>query len=355
MKLDNSNAFKSQNKKKLGPYLIAEIGVNHEGNLQRAFKLVELAKQGGADAVKFQTYKAELLTVKNAKSYWDLKCEPQDSQYKLFKKYDVFTNDDYDKIYKFCNNLDIEFLSTPFDLNSVDFLDEYVSKFKVASADITNIPLLRHIGSKKKPVIISTGASEKEEIHLALNELEKSGSGPVALLHCVLNYPTEIENANLGMISLLHNLFPNQIIGYSDHTLPDKNMSSLIAAQVLGAQIIEKHFTNDKFLKGNDHYHSMDVNDLKIFISQSEKIVKLIGNSTVKNTLKSEEISRLNARRSIVAACDLKKGDILTEKNLITKRPGTGISPTDWDVVIGKKIMRDLNADSILKWSDISI
>ena len=155
------------------------------------------------------------------------------------------------------------------------------------------------------------------------------------------------------MIPLLSTMYPKHIIGYSDHTLPDECMTSLVTAEILGAKIIEKHFTYDKKLKGTDHYHSMDMQDLKKYISQSVKISSLRGNQSVKKTLKSEEISRLNARRSIVATQDLKKGEVLSEENLTTKRPGTGISPTDWDNVVGKKIINDIQVDSIIQWSDI--
>jgi N-acetylneuraminate synthase len=353
MNKESNKLFKSRKEKKRGPYLIAEIGVNHEGSLSKAFELIELAKNGGADAVKFQSYKAETLTVKEAKSYWDLNSEPVKSQYELFKKYDSFNENEYEKLFQHCKRNRIDFMSTPFDIISVDYLDKYVSIFKIASADITNIPLLRRIGSKKKPVVISTGASEVWEIDLAIKELEKSGSESIALLHCVLNYPTSVENANLDMIPLLGAMYPKHVIGYSDHTLPDECMTTLVTAEILGAKIIEKHFTDNKNLKGNDHYHSMDIHDLKRYIAQSEKIALLRGKQVVKQTFKSEVVSRQNARRSIVASRDLKKGEVLTEACLTTKRPGTGISPTDWDEVIGKKIKDDIPSDTIIKWSDI--
>ncbi len=335
------------------PYIIAEIGVNHEGSLEKAKELIQLSKEGGADAAKFQTYKAETIASKNSPSYWDLKNEPTKSQFKLFKKYDLFNKSDFVELSKHCKKLEIQFLSTPFDSKAIDFLDPLMPFFKIASADITNIPFLRQVASKRKPVILSTGASNLNEIKNAVNVLESYGASDVAILHCILNYPTSNENASLGMIEGLRLSFPNYVIGYSDHTLPDKKMNTLKSAYIMGARIIEKHFTHDKTLKGNDHYHAMDVNDLKSFKKELKIIKTLIGENYEKKPLSVEDISRTNARRSIVLLRDLEENDTIDEKDIIYKRPGTGISPYHWDEVIGKKVKKNLKEDHILMWEDL--
>ena len=335
------------------PYIIAEIGVNHEGSLEKAKELIDLAKEGGADAAKFQTYKAEKLASRNSPAYWDVKKEKTKSQYELFKKYDNFEESDYIELYNYSKNKDIDFLSTPFDLDSIDFLDKLVPFFKVASADINNLPFLRKVASKAKPVLISTGASNISEIDFAIKTLKDNGCNDIGIMHCILNYPTKDENASLEMINHLKNNYPEYLVGYSDHTLPDKNMLSLVTAFLNGAVIIEKHFTFNKSLPGNDHYHAMDKNDLKNFISITSKLKILLGNKKIKDFIPTEEISRRNARRSIVAAKHIKEGQIIKEADIICKRPGIGISPINWDEVIGMKAKKDIADDQILNWDDL--
>ncbi len=337
------------------PYIIAEIGVNHEGNFKKAINLIDLAKEGGADAVKFQTYKAETIASKDSPSYWDLNKESTTSQFLLFKKYDSFNKNDYHELSNYCKKIGIEFLSTPFDLESVDFLDPLMNFFKIASADINNIPLLRKIASKRKPIILSTGASEKNEINYAISTIEKEGlkKENIILLHCILNYPTKDEDANLFMIKDLVNSYPSNLIGYSDHTLPNASMSVISTAYLMGAVVIEKHFTDDKSLPGNDHYHSMDVSDLKNIRTNTEKIAKILGSIKEKKSIAEEQIARENARRSIVLLKDLPAGHTLKESDLICKRPGSGISPSEWDDILGKKLLKSLKSDHILKWSEI--
>ncbi|MEW6387249.1 MAG: N-acetylneuraminate synthase family protein [Thermodesulfobacteriota bacterium] len=334
------------------PYVIAEIGVNHEGSLAKAKELIELARAGGADAVKFQTYKAETLASKQSPSYWDLDKESTTSQYELFKKYDHFGEREYEILAAYCQKLGIHFLSTPFDDRAVDFLTPLMPCIKVASADITNFPLLRRIAAKGKPVLISTGASTLAEIEMALVELERNGADSVAFLHCVLNYPTPYENAHLNMITGLRRVFPERVIGYSDHTLPDDRMLILTAAYLKGARIIEKHFTYDKTLPGNDHYHAMDVADLRRF-QENLTLLRQVEGETHKAPLPSEDLARLNARRSIVLNRKVTKGTALAEDMLACKRPGFGISPIYWDEVIGKKTTRNLPEDTILQWSEL--
>ena len=335
------------------PYLIAEIGVNHEGSMEKATEMIQLAKEGGADAVKFQTYKAVMLAVENSPSYWDLSKEPTNSQRKLFSKYDRFEEREYGYLAHHCEKVGIDFVSTPFDDAAVDFLDPMLSFFKVASADLNSLPFLRKIGRKGKPIVLSTGAATTEEIRAAVSTLEDAGSHDIVLLHCILSYPTAYEDANLNMIEDLHRNFPRCLVGYSDHTLPDSMMTVLTTAYLKGARVLEKHFTYDKNLPGNDHYHAMDVHDLKRFKEQLNWIRSLEGQCS-KSLLPCEEVSRTHARRSLVLKKDVKKGGVLTEEVLTYKRPGTGISPESWDRVIGMRAVRDLQEDTVLTWEDVT-
>tara|TARA_B100000575_G_C23108250_1_gene639841 strand:+ start:362 stop:1417 length:1056 start_codon:yes stop_codon:yes gene_type:complete len=333
------------------PYLIAEIGVNHGGSVKLAKKMILLAKKSGMDAAKFQTYKAEKLVIKNSPSYWDLNKEKTNSQYKLFKKYDVFEKKDYVHLKKFCKKIKIDFLTTPFDVESLKWIKNLVPAFKIASADINNVPLLKEIGYLKKPVLLSTGASSIKEIKFAVNLLKKCGSKNIVIMHCILNYPTKYIDANLSMINDLKRNFPKNLIGYSDHTSPSKIISPCAIAFQLGARVIEKHFTFNKKKNGNDHYHSADFNDAFIMKKQIDKIYLLNGHNK-KKVINCEKKSRLFARRSIVSNSDIKKNEIFNEKNLITKRPGTGISPLLWNKIIGKRSKRNIKADTQIQTKD---
>lgn len=335
------------------PYIIAEIGVNHEGSLKLAKKMIRLAKKGGADAAKFQSYKAETLASKNSPAYWDIKKETIKSQFELFKKYDVFSKKEYKKLASYSKKIGIDFISTPFDDNAVDYLNPLVPFYKISSSDITNIPLLKKISRKRKPIVLSTGAATISEIKNALRTIKSNGVNKVVLMHCILNYPTMDINANLRMIKGLKKTFPNNLIGYSDHTIPDKNLSPLITAYILGAVVLEKHFTFNKLKSGNDHYHSMDFKNLINFKKDLKKINFLLGKNENKHPIKSENISRKNARRSIVLKTNLEIGEKIKKNNIICKRPGIGISPEYWNKVIGRIAKKKLKADHILKWSDI--
>ena len=335
------------------PYVIAEIGVNHEGSMDQAKRLIDLAKKGGADAAKFQSYKAGTLASKHSPSYWDTSKEVTPSQYALFKKYDSFGPDEYIKLSEHCQQVGIDFLSTPFDDAAIEFLDPLMPFFKVASADLTNMPFLRKVAKKGKPVLLSTGASTLGEIDMAVATLAAAGCKDLALLHCILNYPTSNVNAHLGMIKGLARAYPNHIIGYSDHTLPNEAMIPLVTAHLLGAVIIEKHFTHDKTLPGNDHYHAMDVSDLARFIQMSKQVHELMGDSEHKEPITTEAIARKNARRSIVILRDIPAGLALTESDITYKRPGSGISPLHWDEVIGRRIITALESDHVLQWHDL--
>ena len=314
--------------------------------------MIYLAKKNGAHGAKFQTYKADKLASKNSNAYWDLKKERIDSQYKLFSKYDKFTHKDYKNLSKYCSKLKIDFLSTPFDLESVDFLNNLVPAFKISSSDITNYPLLKKISKKKKPIILSTGASSMSEIKRAVKILRSNKNNKIVIMHCILNYPTDDKNANLSMIKNLKKEFPNFVIGYSDHTLPDNNMTTLSTAYVIGARVLEKHFTYNKNLKGNDHYHAMDAKDLKFFSNNINKLNLILGKSK-KEVITSELKSRKYARRGISLKTNVDKNQKLSEKNLICLRPEKGIKAIFWKKVIGKKASKKMHEGHQLKWSDI--
>lgn len=327
------------------PYIIAEAGVNHEGSMETAKRLIDKAKEGGADSIKFQTYKAETIASKDSPAYWDMTKEPTDSQFKLFKKHDKFWKNEFVTLKEYCDKVDIEFMSTPFDVESAGFLNDLMDVFKISSSDITNKPFIEHICNFKKPVILSTGASYLYEIEEAVSWID-SKHVPLALLHCVLNYPTKDENAHLGMIRGLKTKFPDLMIGYSDHTMP-KEMKVLEIATLLGSIIIEKHFTLDKSLPGNDHYHAMDINDLKKFNKQLDQLMMIVGDEKV-YSLPSEEISRSNARRSLVAKKDIPAGKNIEYDDLTWKRPASGISPKFIDEVVGKKAKINIEEDEII-------
>ena len=339
------------NPSKLGeiswPYLIAEAGVNHEGSLDTAYRLVDEAKEGGADAIKFLTYRAKSLASKHSPAYWDTTQEPTPSQYHLFSKYDNFWLKEFESLKIRCDENDLEFLSTPFDTESAKFLNDLMPVYKVSSSDITNKPFIETICNYGKPILLSTGASFLEEIDRAIGWIETANI-PLALMHCVLNYPTENKNANLKMIKGLKERYEYRTIGYSDHTRPEE-MRNHETATLLGAEILEKHFTHNKSLPGNDHYHAMDMNDLKSFVSRLGTLIESLGQSK-KVCLSSEESARLNARRSLVALREIRKGEEINVVDLTYKRPGTGISPADIDEVVGKTTTRTVEEDEIVQW-----
>lgn len=344
-------------------YFIAEIGVNffdiakkYDIGIIEACKLMIVeAKKSGASCVKFQSYKAETLASKNSPAYWDMTKEKTENQYELFKKYDSLNEEDFCILSNFCKTIDIDFLSTPFDLNSADYLDKYQDKYKISSSDITNYPLLKRCAEKKKPILLSTGASDIEEIKKAVSWLEEHGCPKVIIMHCVLNYPTPDDEANLDMILDIKSNFPGYELGYSDHTCPDSEMLILTTAYLYGAHYIEKHYTLDKTIPGNDHYHSADQYDIKKFIMNIELVNKIKGGSK-KKCGKNELKSKLNARRSLVASRELKKGEVLDETNIICKRPGIGVLANRYFEIINKyKCVRDLSSDTIVQLSDIEL
>ena len=337
------------------PYLIAEIGVNFydiakkEGmsDMAAAKFMIDEAQSCGVDAVKFQSYKAETIASRNSPAYWDLSEEPTTSQFELFKKFDKFGVGEYRELAEYCQKIGIKFLSTPFDFESADYLDEFMDVYKISSSDLTNIPFIKYIASKNKPILLSTGASTLNEIKTAVNTIEEVSTVDIAIMHCVLSYPTSYEDANLLMIKDLVENFPDYEIGYSDHTKPDKDMTVLTTAYNYGATILEKHFTLDKTLQGNDHYHAMDPDDVIKFKSNVNFISKINGMRN-KQPLICESSSRRQARRSVVAANDIPKGNVITSEDLTFKRPGTGIYPSEIDNVIGKSAKIDILEDTLI-------
>lgn len=339
------------------PFLIAEIGVNYYdiaikeniSNINAAKLMIDEAKKCGVDAVKFQSYKANTIASKNSPSYWDLNEEPTKSQFELFKKFDKFNEEDYKELSKYCNKLGIMFLSTPFDFESIDYLDNFMDIYKISSSDLTNIPFIKKIAKKNKPILLSTGASNLDEINDAINAIKEISDVEIGVLHCVLSYPTENSNANLLMIKDLKEKYPQLEIGYSDHTKPDEKMIILTTAYLYGANIIEKHFTLDKTLKGNDHYHAMTPDDVKKF-NENINLIKTINGLSSKRVLDCEEVARKQARRSIVAKRDIEIGEILTHNDITFKRPGTGISPKNLEQIIGCEVIQKINEDEILSF-----
>ena len=335
--------------------LIAEIGVNYYDiatkesitPMEAAKLMIKEAKAAGIHAVKFQTYKAGTLAAKASPYYWDITEEPTRSQYELFQKFDSFGKEEYTELKKYSDEVGIEFLSTAFDFESADYLDDLMNVYKISSSDLSNIPFIEHQAKKNKPILLSVGASNEDEIERAVAAIRKNTDAPITLLHCVLEYPTPLEDANLLKIASLKSRFKDVYIGYSDHTKPTEDCDVIKTAYNLGAVLVEKHYTLDKTLKGNDHYHAMDPEDAKRILAAIERMDMLRGNGSLE-CLSTEGAARKNARRSIVANCDIKAGDVIVENMLTFKRPGTGISPDKIDEIIGKKAKMDIADDTIL-------
>ena len=333
--------------------LIAEAGVNHNGSLKMAERLIREAKNSGADIIKFQTYKASKLVVRKSKRFWSWSGEKKKNgtQYDSYSKLDTFNFNEYLKIKKLCDKYKIEFLSTPFDEESVAMLKKVgIKGYKIASCDITNFELLRAIAKTRLPVLISTGASNIEEISSAVNLIKKYHN-KIGIMHCTLCYPTKIEDSNLGAILDLKEKFNNFHIGLSDHTLGYKIGSGSV---LFGATFIEKHFTyNKKLKKSADHWLSINHHELKKMRKLVDAYFKAIGVG-IKKLLKCEVNARKLARRSIVLKNSLKANSKIKKEDLILKRPGTGIAPKFINKIIGKKIKSSKKEDTILKFSDLT-
>lgn len=342
------------------PYLIAEMGVNfYDTALVLGISLLDAAKlyidkaaEVGVDCAKFQSYKANTIVSKNSPAYWDLSKEPTKTQYELFLKHDQFGEAEYRELCEYTHKKGMDFTSTPFDYDAADYLYDMVDFYKISSSDISNLPFISYIAKKGKPVYLSVGASYLSEIDEALRILQETGCNDIVLLHCVLSYPTNAHDANLRNIETLKTVFPEIRVGYSDHVAPDESMMTLAAANILGAEVIEKHFTLDKTLPGNDHYHAGDPADFKKAIDNFKLIGQVLG-SKKKTILPCEVIPRREARRSLVLTRDMKAGEKIKREDLIPKRPGTGIGPRHTEIVIGRQVKYDLPEDTILTWDMI--
>lgn len=335
--------------------LIAEIGVNYYdiakkmniSNMDAAKLMISEAKKAGIHAVKFQSYKANTLAAKDSPSYWDTTEETTTSQYELFTKFDSFGKEEYQELADYCEEIGIEFCSTAFDVDSADYLDDMMGVYKISSSDMNNLPFVEYQAKKNKPMLVSVGAANEDEIDATLEVIRAVNDKPIALLHCVLEYPTPYEHANLNKIVALKEKYKDILVGYSDHTKPDVSYDVIKTAYNLGAIIVEKHFTLDKTLSGNDHYHAMDPSDAEKIL-RGVKFLETIRGEYNLSCLESEKVARLNARRSLVTTCAIRKGTVLTKEMLTFKRPGTGISPAKINEIIGKKISVDVEEDTIL-------
>jgi len=335
--------------KKNSVYIIAEAGVNHDGELSKAIQLIDQAKNAGADAVKFQTFKASNIVTKYAKKanyqQENMNTDKND-QLSMLKKLELSEEDHY-KLLKHSQKVGIEFLSTPFDTESADFLNSLGMKiFKLASGEITNLPLLKKISSFKRKVIMSTGMANLKEVEACVATLIEFGQPKeeIIILHCNTEYPTPFQDVNLTAMLTIKNATGCQI-GYSDHT---EGIEIPIAAVTLGATVIEKHYTLDKSLDGPDHKASLNPEELKSMIIAVRKIELALGTG-IKEPSKSEIKNMINVRKSIVAKTFIKKGELFTEQNLTTKRPASGISPMRWNDFINKHAEKDFEQDEMIK------
>jgi N-acetylneuraminate synthase/N,N'-diacetyllegionaminate synthase len=325
-------------------FVVAEIGVNHNGSVGMAKRLIDAAKEAGADAVKFQAYKTDRIVTKYAeKARYQRETDPGKSQYEMLKKLEL-KDDDFRQLYGYAKRRNITFLSSAFDDESVDLLDSLgVVAFKVPSGEATNLPLLRHIAAKRKPVILSTGMSTLDEIGEALGVLRKKGVESIILLHCVTSYPTKVEEANLKVMTLLKRKFGFPV-GFSDHT---EGVFVPVSAVALGAVLIEKHFTLSKDLPGPDHRASLEPSEFKQMVMGIRVVEKALGDGVKRVTADEEEIKEA-ARKSIVARVRIPRGTLIREDMLDFKRPGTGLRPKDLSKVVGRRTKTAIEADELI-------
>lgn len=334
----------------MGVYIIAEAGVNHNGDINLAKKLIDVAVEAKVDAVKFQTFKTEKIVGKFAKKadYQMENMQVEESQYDMVKKLEL-SYDDFKELKDYCDKKNITFISTPDDAESVDFLVNLnVPCIKIGSTEITNLEYLKYIAEKKLPIILSTGMSTLGEVEEALNSIYEVGNKEVTLLHATTDYPTVEQEVNLKAMDTMRKAF-NIEVGYSDHTLGNE---AAIAAVALGAKVIEKHFTLDKNMEGPDHKASMDPKELIAYVDSIRKTEKLLGDG-IKKPTEREKIIMKDVRRSIVASEDLKKGTVLTRENLEFKRPGNGLKPGNINLILGKKVNRDIKSDELINLEDL--
>lgn len=330
-------------------FIIAEIGSNHNGKLEQAKQLIDIAKKAGVDAVKFQTYSAEKLYSRKTPIMNYLKKEKlirgKESTWDLIKKIEM-PREWHKPLADYCKKKKVIFLSTPFDLKAVDELEEVgMVAYKIASFEITHLPLLEYVARKEKPIILSTGMADLSDIELALDTIYKRGNRDVILLHCVVGYPPKYEDLNLRAMQTMRQAFQLPV-GFSDHTL---GVTSNIAAVALGACVIEKHFTTSRKLKGPDHSFALEPNELKNMVQAIRDTEASLGSPIKKHTFAEEEMYRL-ARRSLVATCNIPKGTVITKEMIDVKRPGYGIHPKMMNIIIGRVAKIDMEEDDIITW-----
>lgn len=329
----------------MGVYIIAEAGVNHNGSYELACKLVDAAKSAGADCVKFQTFKSEALVSNNAqKADYQKDTTGEGTQEDMLRKLEL-PYEEFIKLKDYCDKVGICFLSTPFDFDSIDFLDSIDMPFwKIPSGEVTNYPYLVALAKTGKPVVMSTGMCDMDEIKAAVRVLQENGTKDIKLLHCNTEYPTPFEDVNLRAMLTLKEAFGLKV-GYSDHT---KGIEVPIAAVAMGASIIEKHFTLSRDMEGPDHKASLEPEELSLMVKSIRNIEKALGNGDKKPS-PSERKNISVSRKSIVAKTFIQAGEFLTEENITVKRPGTGISPMEWNEVLGTKAIKDFQKDEMIK------
>jgi len=330
--------------------IIVDAGVNHNNVPERAFELIRSAATFGANIVKFQTYCADMLTTKSAPRYWDSKLDTDGggTQYDTFKRLDSLPKETYHEMIELCKEVGVVFCSTPFDLKSAMFLEKLgVEVFKISSSDITYHQLIKTIAETGKPIILSTGTASLREIQEAIDIISETGNDKIVLQHCILSYPCDEEDANLRKMEKLMEIFPENLVGYSDHT---EGREIPFAAVALGAKTIEKHFTIDKKLPDSpDHSFSLDPFELGQMVGGVRKIEKSLG-SFVDGYYESEEKAYKYARKSVVPIRDIAKGTVIEKHMLTCKRPGTGIYPKFLDNIVGRRARRDIEKDTTVTW-----
>ena len=333
-------------------FIVAEAGVNHNGDIKIAKKLIDAAKEAGADAVKFQTFKAEKLVTKDTDmaEYQKENIGRMETQFDMLKKLEL-EEDDFFELKKYCDKKGIIFLSTPHSNEwSVDLLEKLgVEAYKIGSGDLTNIPFLEYAAKIGKPIIISTGMANMEEVKEAVETIKNTGNDKIVVLHCTTDYPCDLNDVNLRAMEKMRREL-GALVGYSDHTV---GITTPIAAVSLGAVLIEKHFTLDRNMEGPDHKASIEPHELKRMVEEIRKIEKVMGNWEKKPTAKEIEIIKL-MRKSLVSTRKLKRGDVIRREDVVIKRPGTGIEPKYLNDVIGKRVKKDIEKDDVIKWDNIA-
>ena len=338
--------------KKNSPYIIAEVGINHNGEIEKAYKMIEIAKDAGGDCVKFQTFKAEefIGDPNQAYTYQSQGKEITESMLEMFKRYE-FSEEEWFRIKKKCDDVGITFLSTPQNRSDLDLLLKVgISAIKVGSDDFNNLPLLKEYTRTKLPMLLSCGMADAEEVNQAMKAVRFKDGYPVVLLVCTSLYPTQPKDVNILRLKTLSETFPGLVLGFSDHT--QESIAAILAVG-LGAVVFEKHFTLDNNLPGPDHWFSENPNSLKQWIGSIRTANTMRGSSKVQPTLQEINVRDIS-RRSVVVIQDIKVGDVISLENCALRRPGTGISPAQFEDVLGRKAIKDIKSNTLLRWEDLN-